>query len=165
MTSEHGGLLADTHTWVLFSAIIFVAIAFIKGKKPILSIIDGRRNRIKTELEEAARLRKEAEALIKEYKQKHAEASKEAEKIINEATKYAETVKVDAEKKLEAQASRREELLIERIKRAEEAAVDEIRNRAADIAAEAAEKLVNDNISSNADKLIDEAIKELPKNV
>jgi F0F1-type ATP synthase membrane subunit b/b' len=60
---------------------------------------------------------------------------------------------------------RREVLLLERMSRAEAAAVQELRHQAADIAAEAVEKLLADALPKRGTKLVDEAIEELPKRV
>ena len=56
-------LFHDTHFWVLISTVVFAVVAYKKGKAPILSMLDGRTARIQSDLEEAARLRREALAL------------------------------------------------------------------------------------------------------
>ena len=162
---HHASLLSDAHTWVLFSALIFATIAFIKGKKPILAMLDGRTARIKNELEEAEQLKKEAEILFKEYKKKYDEASQEASQIISEAKKYAELIQKKSEKTLEKQITRREELLLERITRAENNAVKELSDKAVDIAAEAAKQLLTEAMKDNGENIINKSINTLPKTI
>ena len=160
---EHAGLLADPHTWVLFSAILFGVIVWKKGKQPLLKILDGRTARIKTELEEAARLRCEAQELLTDYQQKHRNAVQTAQEIINSAKETANLIQQETEQKLTKNLKRREELLLERITNAETAAVHELRHQAADIATSTAEKLLTETMDERSSKLVDKAIEELPQ--
>jgi F-type H+-transporting ATPase subunit b len=160
---EHVSLLADPHTWVLFSAILFAVLAFKKGKQPLLKLLDSRTARIKAELEEAERLKNEAQELLADYQKKHRDAVQTAQKIIDNAQEAAALIQKDSEQKLEENLTRREGLLLERIARAETAAVQSLRNQAADIAAAAAEKLLAEAMDKRGAKLVDEAIEELPK--
>jgi F-type H+-transporting ATPase subunit b len=160
---HHENFLADPHAWVLFSFIAFVVIAVVKGKKPLLAMLDTRTARIKADLEEAARLKAEAEALLSDYRKKHSEAVVTAQKIIETAQESVALMQRDAEAKLTENLQRREELLLERIARAESAAVQELRHQAADIAARAAEQLLSEAMDKNGARLVNEAIEELPQ--
>lgn len=160
---EHTGLLANPEIWVLFSAIIFVVVLWVKGKQPLLSMLDTRTARIKHNLDEAARLRSEAEALLADYQKKHREAVTTAQKIIDNAQESVTLMQKDAEQKLTENLKRRETLLLERIARAETAAVQALRHQAADLAANAAQKLISEAMSKGGDaKLVEAAISELP---
>lgn len=161
--SADGGILSDSHTWVLFSAIIFAGIAFKIGKKPILGILDSHTDRIKNELDDAKRLKQEAEALLKEYTIKHKAANDEADKIIEDAKQYANILQTNADKELAHKIKRQEEILINRISAAEKQAINEIRNQAVDIATKAAEIIIKENISENEAKLVDDTIVDLKK--
>jgi F-type H+-transporting ATPase subunit b len=162
METEPTGLLADPHTWVLFSTIVFAIIAYIKGKKPLLTLLDSRTARIKHDLEEAARLKNEAQAVLADYQKKHRDAVATAQKIIDNAQESVTLMQKDAEQKLAENLKRRETMLLERISRAEASAVQELRNQAADIAANAAHKLLIDALGKGDARLIDAAIGELP---
>jgi len=163
MNEEHVGLLADPHIWVLFSALIFAAIAWKKGRQPLLNMLDSRTARIKAELEEAERLKREAQELLADYQKKHRDALQTAQQIIANAQEEAALVQKRAEQKLEENVSRRETLLLERIKRAEASAVTELRNQAADIATAAAEKLLKEGLGKHGSVLVEDAISELPE--
>lgn len=160
---HHGSLLADPHTWVLFSAILFVIVAWKKGKAPLLKMLDARTARIKSELEEAARLKDEAQELLADCQKKHSDAVQTAQKIMDNATEAAALIQKETEGKLAENLQRREALLLERIARAEAAAVRELRHQAADIAAAAAEKLLAEAMPKSGAKLVNETIEELPK--
>lgn len=164
MTVEHSaGLLADTNFWVLLASVCFAVIAYKKGRAPVLDILDSRTARIKAELEEAERLRIEAQDLLSETQKKHRDALQTAEKIIASAQKTADRLTTDAAAQLEESLQRREAQLLDRIARAESAAVQELRNQAADIAARAAESLLQDAMDKRGAKIIEESIGDIPQ--
>lgn len=163
METEHAGLLQDTHFWVLLATVIFAIIAYKKGKAPLLNMLDSRTARIKRELEEAERLRIEAQDLLAVVQKKHRDALQTSQKIIDTARETALRLQTDAEKKLEETLKRKETQLLERISRAESAAVAELRNQAADIASRAAVTLLDDALAKRGGKLVDQAISEIPE--
>jgi len=148
--------------WVGVSFFIFLAIAFKPAKKAILDALDGKIAEIKDQVEEAARLRDEAQALLAEYERKQQQASKHAEEMVDAARKEAEESKSRAEADLNASLDRQRKLALERISMAEEKALREVRAAAAEMAIAATEKLVTDRVAGeDGDKLIDRAIAEL----
>jgi len=148
--------------WVGVSFFIFLAIAFKPAKKAILDALDGKIAEIKDQVEEAARLRDEAQALLAEYERKQQQASKHAEEMVDAARKEAEESKARAEADLNASLDRQRKLALERISMAEEKALREVRAAAAEMAIAATEKLVTDRVAGeDGDKLIDRAIQEL----
>jgi len=164
MAVEHSaGLVGDTNFWVLVSTAIFALIAYKKGRKPILDMLDSRTAKIKAELEEAERLRIEAQDLLSESQKKHRDAIQTAQKIIDNAQQTAKRLEEEAQAKLEDSLKRREEQLLDRINRAEAAAVQELRDQAADIASRAAETLIEEALAKKGSKLVDDAIAEIPK--
>ena len=162
METEPTSFWADPHSWVLLSTSVFVIIAWIKGRKPLLSMLDTRTARIKNDLDEAARLKSEAQALLADYQKKHKDAVEIAQKIIDNAQESVVLMQKDAEQKLSESLKRRETQLLERIARAETAAIQELRHQAADIAANAAGKLLAEAMDKRDTKLIEAAIEELP---
>jgi F-type H+-transporting ATPase subunit b len=62
--------------------------------------LDKRGERIAAELDEARRLRGDAEALLREYEQKRANAEKEAAAIVTAAREEAERLTREAEERL-----------------------------------------------------------------
>lgn len=162
---HHEGFLQDAHSWVLFSAILFAFVVWKFGRQTILGTLDGRTAKIRAELDEAERLKNEAQKLLADYQQKQKDAVVTAEKIVKGAQESVALMQRDAEAKLSENLRRREALLLERIARAEKAAVQELRHQATDIAAKAAEQLLAEHMGKNGAKLVDEAISELPSRV
>jgi len=148
--------------WVGVSFFIFLAIAFKPAKKAILGALDAKIAEIKDQVEEAARLRDEAQALLAEYERKQQQASKHAEEMVDAARKEAEESKARSEADLNASLDRQRKLALERISMAEEKALREVRAAAAEMAIAATEKLVAERVAgADGDKLIDRAIAEL----
>lgn len=156
--------LSDAKTWIFFSALIFAYIVWSKGKKTILQLLDSRTSRIKKELEDAEKLRQEAEKILEEYKLKQSQVMKESEEIIENAKKYAETLKHQAEEESNRITAAREQAIKERIKRAEDKAIQEINETAVKLAANAAKKILEEKMKKEtSSSLIDEAIRQIPK--
>lgn len=159
---EHHGLLSDTSFWVLLSTLIFAVLAYVKGRAPVLAMLDARTARIKNELDEAERLRIEAQDLLAETQRQHREALQTAQRIIENAKETADRIEKDAHRKMDEAQKRREDQLLDRINRAENTAVAELRRQAADLAAKAAEQLLRDAMAKNGASLVNEAINEIP---
>lgn len=163
MAAEHAtGLLGDTYFWVFLATVGFAALAYKKGKAPLLNMLDARTERIRVELAEAERLRNEAQDILAECQRKHRDALQTSQKIIDNAKETAAAIEKETMSRLAETMKRREEQLIERIARAETAAVSEIRTQAADIATRAAEVLLTDTLAKNGGRLVQEAIEEIP---
>ena len=129
--------------WVAVAFVIFLALlAYLGVHKLIGDTLDKRSSRIQSELEEAARLKNEAMALLADYQQKTANAEQEAAAIIESAKADAERLAAEAHTKLEDFVARRTKMAETKIAQAEAQALAEVRSIAADVAAGAAEKVL-----------------------
>ena len=104
--------------------------------------IDARQARIKSELDEARRLREEAQALLAEFERKGREAESEAAAIIAGAKAEAERLAAEAKTKAEDFVTRRTKMAEAKIAQAETQAVADVRAAAAEAAVLAAEKIL-----------------------
>lgn len=157
-------LLHDHHFWVLISMAIFVALVWKPASRTIITALDERAARIRADLDEARRLREEAERLLAEYRRKEREAAADAEAIIAHAKEEAERIATQSARDLEQALQRRQLLAEERIAQAETKAVEEIRAVAVDVAIAAARDVIaaqTDERSGGA--LLDAAIAALPQ--
>src|SRR5690606_19179001 len=107
--------------------------------------------RISNELEDARRLREEAQQLLAEYQRKRKEAEQEAEDIVSAARREAESIVADARQKTEEYVARRAELAETKIAQAERDAVNEVRVRAVDLAVAAAGRILGDKVDAKVD--------------
>jgi F-type H+-transporting ATPase subunit b len=155
--------LTDPETWVAIAFVIFVAILVRIGVPGmILRTLDARAFRIKAELDEASRLRQEAEAILVQYQRKQKEAGAEAQAIIDNAQHEAERLAAEAKAKVEDFVARRTKMAETKIAQAEAQALADVRAAAADAAIAAAEKILADTTRGPAaEALIAEGIRGL----
>ncbi|EQB32410.1 F0F1 ATP synthase subunit B family protein [Sphingobium ummariense] len=153
----------DATAWVSLAMGVFIIILLVKGVPGLIGkALDGRIAQIKAQLEEATKLRAEAEALKAEYEAKLAAAAGEAEAMRQSAEHEAETLIADAKVNAEALVVRRRKMAEDKIGAAERAAIAEIRAKAVSAATSAAATLIAQGHDANADKaLVDQAIKGL----
>lgn len=136
---------------VLLVALIILVVAVWKPfKKNVLGALDTRAERIRAELDEAQRLREEAQQLLAEYQRRRKEAEQEAGDIIAAARREAELLVEEAEKKTKDYVARRAALAEQKIGQAERDAVNEVRSSAVDIAVEAARALLAAKVDAKA---------------
>jgi F-type H+-transporting ATPase subunit b len=159
---EHG-FFGEPRNWVVLAFILFFVLFGGKLWGAITGILDARTVSVKAELEEAARLRREAEAMMRDAEKQRADALAEAKTMIEGARTEAARVAAAAKEEAEASAKRREQMALDRISAAEKAAVDEVRLAAADVATMAARQVIAEGLTADADAaLVDHAIGQLP---
>jgi F-type H+-transporting ATPase subunit b len=157
-------LLADPEFWVLIAVVIFVIAVWKPAGRALGGMLDSRATRIAGELDEARRLRDEAEQLLAEYQKKQREAEGDAQAIITHAKEEADLIAQQSARDLQQALERRTRLAEERIAQAEAKAVDEIRAAAVDVAIAAArEVIVSELDQTRAAALLDSAITSLPQ--
>ena len=148
--------------WVAVAFFLFMGLMFWKARKPVLDGLDARAERIKAELDQAQRLREEAQKALAEYKRKERDAAKEAEAMLAHAKHEAELIRKQAAEDLQAVLRRRERAAVEKIAQAEVQAVQEVRSQAVDIAMAATAKLLSDSVDPGRDQaMVDQAIQDL----
>jgi F-type H+-transporting ATPase subunit b len=156
-------LFADPKNWVVVAFFLFFILFGKTIWRALADMLDARAANVKAEIEEASRLRREAEAMLRDAEKQRTDALAEAKALIQSARHEAERLSVAAAAEAEASAKRREKMAIERIAAAEKAAIDDVRLAAADIATTAARQVISEGLSADADAvLIDQAIFQLP---
>lgn len=153
-------MLYDTNIVVLIAFLLFVGLlAYVGVHRILFRMLDQRAEKIRDELDEARRLREEAQSLLAGYERRQREVEEQAAAIVSRAHKDAEEAAAQAKADIEASVERRLKAAEEQIGLAEEAAIREVRNRAIEVAtAAAAEVLASKVEGEKADGLIDKAI-------
>ncbi len=135
--------IKEAEFWVAVAFVMFLGIMYYVGvHNTVIASLDKRSSRIQSELDEAAKLKAEAESLLVEYKRKTANAEQEAAAIIEAAKADAERLAAEAHAKLEDFIVRRTKMAETKIAQAEQQALAEVRNVAAEAAVGAAEKVL-----------------------
>jgi F-type H+-transporting ATPase subunit b len=156
-------MLATTDFWVAVGFFILIAAVARPLGRIIAKGLDARAERIRNSLDEAARLREEAQHMLAEYQRKQRDAAKEVEAILAHARDEARRSTEEGQAKLEATLARREQMAMDKIAQAEADALQQVRDTTVDIAIAATRALITERLDeATAARLADAAITELP---
>jgi F-type H+-transporting ATPase subunit b len=133
----------DATFWAMIALFIFIGVViYMKVPGMIAKALDERAAKIRNDLDDARRLREEAQQLLVEFQKKRKEAEKEAADMVAAAKRESDLIIEEAHKKTEEYVARRAALAEQKIGQAERDAVNEVRSIAVDVATEAARKLL-----------------------
>lgn len=160
---EQVGFFSDPETWVAITWLIVFGLIARPAFRAITAGIDLRREKIRSRLDEAERLRTEAQEMLAASQKRQRDSIKEAEAIITQAKTEAERLTLASADALDEMLKRREQQALDRIAQAESDAMREVRHQAIDVAVAATRKLIASTLSADqSSALIDAAIRDLP---
>ena len=154
-------LVHDTILLAIAVFFLFLAMSYLLFN-PVRKMLEDRKLKIRTELDDAATDKEDAAALKAQYEEKLKNIDKEAEAILSEARQKAlhNEAKIVEEAKEEAAriiARANEEALLEKKR-----VVDEMKQEMISVAAAMAAKVISANMDINIqNQLVDETIKEM----
>lgn len=154
-------LVHDTILLAIAVFFLFLAMSYLLFN-PVRKMLEDRKLKIRTELDDAAADKADAASLKVQYEEKLKNIDKEAEEILSEARQKAlrNEAKIVEEAKEEAAriiARANEEALLEKKR-----VVDEMKQEMISVAAAMAQKVISANIDvSIQNQLVDETIKEM----
>lgn len=141
----------DATFWALIALLLFFAIViYLKIPGKVTAHLDKRADKIRQELNDARKLREEAQALLADFQRKRKAAQSEADDIIAQAKAEAEQMTEEANTALKEMIERRTRAAELKITQAESQAVDDVRDAAAEVAIMAAEKLLTTHMQGTA---------------
>lgn len=141
----------DPKFWVALAFVIFIVLA-AKFIWPFIARgLDGRAGTIRDQLEQAARLRAEAEALLAQYQRDQQQMLKDAEDILAHATRDAEAIRARAAEELTQNLARRTQQAQEGIARAEAEAVATLKAQIVELATAATRTVVSAQLDGKKD--------------
>lgn len=160
---EYHALIAHFWTegtfWVAVAVVLFFLLIWKKLVKSVLGILDTRAKAIQDTLDEAAKLKAEAEAMLADARQKQIQANEDAQHILSTAQAEAQRLAAEIAAAAEASARRRERMALDRIKAAEASALKEVRDVAIDVATAASKAFLNEQLGRDVEaRLVDESI-------
>ncbi len=158
--AEPSALGITASGWVALSMLVVIAIMLWKKVPAIVAkALDARIDTIRSQLDEAARLRSEAETMLADAKTRSAASAGDAAAIIAHAEEEAKLLLAKAEADARELVERRRKMADDKIAAAERAAIAEVRATAADAAVKAAAAIIAEQHGAAADKaLVDKAI-------
>ncbi|MBN9602999.1 MAG: ATP F0F1 synthase subunit B [Afipia felis] len=156
-------MLHEAEFWVAVAFVLMLAIfGYFGVHRAIGKALDNRSARIRKELDDARRLKEEAQSLVAEYRARRQSAEREAQEIVAAAKADAERIAVEAKAKMEDFVARRTKSAENKIAQAETQAVADVRAAAAEAAAAAAASVLSQTVKGDvANGLIEKSIKDL----
>ena len=155
---------AEAEMWVGVGLLIFLGIVIFGAKAPKLinANLDAQSAKIQSDLDEAARIREEAQRLLADLKAERTRAEAQAKDMLAAAEEQAALYAADAKAKLDESLARRQLMAERRIANAEAQAAAEVRDAAADLAVAAAEVVLTNRLAAmTTDPMIDGALGQL----
>lgn len=153
----------DATFWAAVAfVILMIGFLYLGVHKKVAEALDHRAARIASELDEARKLREEAQKLVAEYRARRESAVKEAEEIVANAKTEAERMAAEAKTRMEDFVARRTKMAETKIAQAEAQAIADVRSAAADAAVAAAAKVLSETVKGQtAETLLTQGIAEV----
>jgi len=162
-----GGLTDVDRTLFVSTLVLFALFALVLGRfawKPLLEIVENREKTVREQVQGAEQARAEAAALLAEQREKLREFARERDEMIVQARKEAEQVRADLVARARADGEQILARAKDQIEREKSQAMLDLRTMVADIAVEAAGRIVKSSLTPEAQKkLVNDTIAGLPR--
>ena len=155
-------MILDATFWVMVSFIIFIGLLiYFKIPQKIKNILEENIYSIKSQIDEADKLKEDAKNILTEHEKKISNSKKEVESMINKANEEAEKNVLITNKNFHNLMDNRKKNAEERIKQLKNQALKDIKNASVKIAIESVEKLIKNSLDkSKLDKIYTSSIEE-----
>mgnify|MGYP006423028551 CR=1 FL=1 len=151
--------------WKAVAFLIFFGLLYVYAWKPIVSALQEREETIEGSIQRAEKALAEAKQIQADNEKARREAEKEAQRILREARETAEELRDEEVDKTRGKIQQMQEQAQAEIEREKQGALDELRDEVADLAIQAAEKIIRDDVDSQRQrKLVDDFLDKLPAN-
>lgn len=155
-------MIIDATFWVAISFIIFVsALIYLKIPGKIKNLLNDNINKIKNQIDEAEKLKEEANNKLSEQENRLAKAKKEIANMIKQANEESEKNIIKANDNFHKVMEIRKKNTEEKIRQMKAQAIKEIKNNSLDIALESVEKLMLNSLDKNKlDNIFNQSVEE-----
>jgi F-type H+-transporting ATPase subunit b len=157
-------ILPDTNE-LIWGTISFLVLFFLMWKfafPGVQKAMQARTDRIRGNLDDAERLKTEAQTILDQYQAQLADARNESNRIIEEARQTADQLRQDLTQRAEAEVAELRRRAQEDIASAQQRAVADLRAQVSELAIELAEKVVERNLDRDTNAaLIESYINQL----
>jgi len=162
-----GGITDLNLGLVIWTVVLFLIFAVLLGKlgwRPLLDVIEAREKGIAESVEGARQANDAAQALLAQHKELLREAGQQREAMMKQALADADQLRANLMNQAKAESARLVEKAREQIEREKDIAVRDLRAQVADLAIQAAGKIVTSSLTPDTQrKLVDEFLQALPK--
>jgi F-type H+-transporting ATPase subunit b len=151
----------------IWTVVLFAIFAFVLTKlgwKPLLAMVEEREKGIRDAVGSAEKANEEAQRLLAQHQELIREAGRQRDEVMKRALADAEAVKTDLVAQAKAESDRMVQRAKDQIDREKKLAIQELRSQVADLAVEAASRIVKSSMTPEAQKkLVHEFIDNLPQ--
>tara|TARA_B100000579_G_C22730542_1_gene803982 strand:- start:145 stop:633 length:489 start_codon:yes stop_codon:yes gene_type:complete len=160
-----GYLLSDAKFWTAVAFVIFILVTYRPVKKILLKALDEKITSIKNKINDAKKIREDADSLLGEIKVKKENIKKEIDEIKKISENKMKMKLEEMQKKLENQLNRKKNLVEIKIKQIEQEAINEINYKTTFYTIQTLKKIINIKINDIIhQELIDSALSDFNKN-
>jgi F-type H+-transporting ATPase subunit b len=148
--------------WGLVSFVVLFAVMWKFAYPAINKMMKTRTETIRGNIDEADRVRTEAETILEDYKRQLADARNESNRIIEEARQAAEQVRTDLVRRAEDEVAELRRRNTEDLLAAQERIVGQLQSQVRTLAIDLAERVVGANLDREQNlRLVDQFVAEL----
>ena len=149
--------------WTIVTFVVLLVVLRAVAWKPLLAMLAEREQRIQESLDQAERAKTDAQAAVEENRQAMAKARVDAQETVARGREAAERLAQDVRQRAEGQAEQMIEQASRTIQQEKDRAISELRRQVADLAIQAAGKVLDENLDDARNrKLVDEYIDRIP---
>jgi F-type H+-transporting ATPase subunit b len=134
---------------IVWGSVSFVVLFVLMAKfafPAVQKAMDARTERIRSSLDDAERVRGEAETILEDYQRQLADARNESNRIIEEARQAADQLRTDLMAQAQADAADLRQKTMDDLRAAQERTLADLKVKVAEIAITAAEKVIERNL-------------------
>ena len=155
----------DATFWVAISFLIFVGVIFyFKVPQKIDKSLVENIKKIKSEINNAEKLKDEAKSMLSEYESKVSKSKEEIKNLIQKSEKQAESNIIKTNEEFHNIIENRKKAAEEKIKQMKAQAIKDVKNSSIEIAIQSVEKIIKNSIDKKKlDKIYISSIEETKK--
>jgi len=151
--------------WIAITFVVFVWALYKLAWGPILNALDKREKNIQESLDAAEKAMKRAEEISRKNDEALKKAEIEAQRLRKEAKEEAEKIRAEIIEKARTDAEQVKDQTLASIEQEKQKAMLELRTHVAELAVEAAEKILNSELDKTKNKkLVDDFINDISSN-
>ncbi|PSQ90099.1 MAG: ATP synthase F0 subunit B [Bacteroidetes bacterium QS_8_64_10] len=146
-----------------FLILLFVLRRYAWG--PIVSAMEEREKTIDSSIQRAEEALAEAKEIQADNEKARREAEQKAQRILREAREQAEQLRDEERQKTQEQIDEMKQQAHDEIEREKQSALNELRSEVADLAVQAAGKILHEDMNQDHQRrMVDEFLEDLPRN-
>ena len=143
--------------WGIISFVVLFYLLVRFAFPPVRKMMEERTNRIRKDLDDAERVRSEAETILSDYQRQLADARGEANRVIEEARQTADRLRADLMQRAEAEVSELRRRSEDDIRAAQQQALADLQASVKSLVIELAEKVVERNLDRDTNTALIES--------